>query len=568
MKNIFLFLILSCMVFGQALTVQNISFEIQKNIPLRVKGKNQKIVEYLYNTMDKQPLWIGRMNKEKSSSLIQALHNPMFNYKQKSFDQRSIRRLFYLIDNDEVEPERLVKLYARLDLILTNSFVRLVRFMVQGDVDWNLVQKKFKMLKKDHDISCTWEMKFKKMPTRYSMLSAIKHNTIHTYLTSLIPMTQRYISLIEILKNYQLMDTFPKLKYYTKVLKKGDVSSRIRGIKKRLQISGDYPQYASLSKKFDETLQNAIKSYQIRYLLKVTGEVDKKMTYYLNEPASKKIEQIIVNLDKTKLYSKSFENEYIEVNLPDFNLRYYIDGYMVKKMGLVVGRLDRPTPIFSNSIKYMVLNPTWTIPDNLIKRDLIPVLEEHPNYLSTHNIHAYRGNKEMNVTYEMLEHFQESKRRVPYRFVQLSGDSNALGKVKFMFPNRYAVYLHDTDNKSLLKLRYRLYSSGCMRVEKPFELLDTLLLHSKKPYPHEKIVEVLETNKPHTISLKKSIPVHIVYFTVYKENELAYFKKDVYLYDKIIKESTGSNKKERFELPLKRIELLPKKKTDSPFASF
>jgi murein L,D-transpeptidase YcbB/YkuD len=337
------------------------------------------------------------------------------------------------------------------------------------------------------------------------------------------------------------------------VLKVGDSDGRVKEIKKRLQISGDYPKNAPIDSKFDETMRKAVITYQKRYLLKVTGTVDKTMTYYLNQPVKTNIQAIITNLDKTKLYPKEFEEEHIEVNIPDFNLRYYKEHEMIMKKGIVVGRIDRPTPIFSNAIRYMVLNPTWTITDNLVKRDLIPVLRENPMYLEENNIHAFSGKKEVEVTQEMLDPYEKSDKRVPYRFVQFPGDNNALGRVKFMFPNKYDVYLHDTDNKSLLERRYKIYSSGCMRLEKPFDLVSLLLEHVRKSYSPSQIDKILESNQPTTIGLKQTVPIHMIYFTVYEEDGLAYFKNDIYLYDKIIEESVEGNKKSTFTIPEKRM---------------
>ncbi len=308
-----------------------------------------------------------------------------------------------------------------------------------------------------------------------------------------------------------------------------------------------------MDRTFGKTLEKAVITYQKRYLLKVDGKVDKTMTYYLNQPAKKNIQAIITNLDKTKLYPKRFESEHIEVNIPDFNLRYYRNGSKIMKMGIVVGRMDRPTPIFSDKVEYMVVNPTWTVTDNLIKRDLIPVLKEQPDYLREHNFRVFSGKKEVEVNYEMLEPYMNSNKRVPYRFVQYPGDNNALGRIKFMFPNKYAVYLHDTDNKTLLTRRYKLYSSGCMRVDKPFELMDILLVNSKKSYTRSDIDRIIETNKPTTIRLRRSVPVHMLYFTVYEEDGLAYFKHDVYMFDKIIEESVAGHKKATFTLPKNRM---------------
>ena len=547
-------------IHAQSLTMANISSHIQQGVKHRLTGENRAIVQNIYASVGYKALWIGTQNEKKASELIQALNNPLFNYKNKSFDQASISRLYYLLDSGEISSAKRASVYARLDLILTNSMVRLVRFIVQGDVDWALVQKKMFALRESDDIKAVWEMQPKAFPNQKLLRSAIVNGNIHNYLSSLLPLETRYKKLITLLKNYRVMNKFPQIPYSNTVLKQGDSASRIKEIKKRLQISGDYPKSAQINSKFDARLTRAVKTYQKRYLLKITGKIDKTVTYYLNQPVKNNIQAILTNLDKTKLYPKAFEQEHVEVNIPDFNLRYYVDGRMVEKMGLVVGRIDRPTPLFSNRITYMVLNPTWTIPDNLIKRDLIHVLRNNPMYLEENNIHVFRGKREIQIKQEMLDPYEESKKRVPYRFVQFPGETNALGRVKFMFPNKYAVYLHDTDNKSLLSRRYKVYSSGCMRVEKPFKLMDTLLTHAKKHYSEDKIAKILESNKPTTIRLKKSIPVHMLYFTVYEEDGLAYFKNDIYLYDKIIEESVEGNKKKTFKIPKKRMMSIKKHK--------
>jgi len=540
-------------LYAEALSIENISAHIQKGLQTRIKGQNKPTIQNIYAKTGDKPLWIGSQNRTKTSHLIQALNDPLFNYKNKSFDQKSIKHLFYQLDNEEISRSRQAAAYAKLDLVLTSSMVRLVRFIVQGDVDWNLVQEKLNTLEQSDDITARWEMTPKAFPDEDELISAIENDTIYEYLTSLIPMEKRYRKLVKLLKAYRVMDKFPKIKYYKKSLKLGDSSSRVKEIKKRLQISGDYPKKAPINSKFDETMRRAVITYQKRYLLKVNGMVDKTMTYYLNQPAKNNIQAIITNLDKTKLYPKEFEEEYVEVNIPDFNLRYYKDHEKIMKKGIVVGRIDRPTPLFSDAIGYMVLNPTWTITDNLVKRDLIPILRENPMYLEENNIHVFRGKKEIEVTQDMLDPYEKSEKKVPYRFVQFPGETNALGRVKFMFPNKYSVYLHDTDNKSLLSRRYKIYSSGCIRLEKPFELVDTLLEHTRKSYSQSKIDEILESNKATTIGLKKRIPVHILYFTVYEEDGLAYFKNDIYLYDKIIEESVVGNKKATFTVPKKRM---------------
>ncbi len=551
-KTLFLTLIFTFSLHAQ-ISMENIGANIQSSLPTLLKGKNREIVTNIYAQTNYVPLWTGTYNEKKAAQLIQALKDPLFNYKEKAFDQKAIAKLYYMLDNNEISERKKTLVYARLDLLLTNSMVRLVRFIVQGDVDWSLVQQKLKALKASDDITADWEMKLKPFPPQQDLVNAIANGTIRSYLTSLLPMEERYKKLVTLLKEYKRMDKFPKIEYTRTPLVVGDWSSKVPEIKRHLQISGDYPKNGDMSWTFNKALEHAVRTYQKRYLLEITGKVDKKVTYYLNQPVRKNIQAIITNLDKTKLYPKHFENEYIEVNIPDFNLRYYRNGQKVFKTGVVVGRRDRPTPIFSDQIEYFVLNPTWTVTDNLVKRDLIPVLEKEPDYLTEHNIHVFSGKKEVEVNYEMLAPYIENKKYVPYRFVQYPGDSNALGRVKFVFPNKYSVYLHDTDNKSLLARRYKLYSSGCMRVDKPFELLDFVIQNAKGVYSKEKIQEILATNKPKTVRLRNPLPVHIVYFTVYQEDGLAYFKNDIYSYDHIIEGSVPYNRKSTFTLPKQKM---------------
>jgi murein L,D-transpeptidase YcbB/YkuD len=534
-----------------AISIQDVNIHLQTSLQTKLKGKNAPIIKEIYKSFDNQPIWVG--DSAKMSSLIQALKNTRYNYKNKAFDQKAIKKLLYYLDNNTISDTKKAMVYARLDLLLTNSYIRLLRFIVQGDVDWDLVQQKLKALEESDDIKAVWEMRKKPFLSTKEIISSINRQNINGYLDSLLPMKKRYLSLVELLNEYRRMDKFPKIAYTNKVLKLGDRDSRISSIKRRLQITGDYPKGIKLNNTFDKALQKATITYQKRYLLKVTGSIDKTMTYYLNQPAKKNIQSIITNLDKTKLYPQKFENEYIEVNIPDFNLRYYKTNNLFAKMGVVVGRIDRPTPLFENSIKYMVLNPTWTIPDNLIKRDLIHVFRDNPNYLAEHNIHVFEGKKEIDITPDMVTEYEHSDKKVPFRFVQFPGDDNALGRIKFMFPNKYAVYLHDTDNKNLLNRRYKIYSSGCMRVDKPFELLNTLLPYAKKNYNRIEIDNIIATNKPHIIKLNRYIPIHIVYFTVYKEDGLAYFKNDIYMYDKIIQESIIGRSKPTFKMPKNRF---------------
>lgn len=546
MRILIIFIISTYFLSAIEITSSQVSNYINSYISANVDSRNKNSVNFIYSNNNYKPVWIA--SDSKISKIVQLLQNLKYNYKQKPFDIYLIKKYLYMLDNEDLSIESKIKLYAMLDIKLTNSFVSLVRFVKAGDVDWNLVKKKLKELKENNDIKAKWEISPRYMPSNSSIFSAISSGNLDGYLDSLIPMKKRYMGLISILKKYKYKDSV-KIRYGSN-LKEGMSDGRIYNIKTILKSTGDLAQNANMSNLFDAQLKQAILSYQNRYNLKLTGEINRVTTYYLNQPINKHIKAIIVNLDKTKLYPRSFESRHIEVNLADFKLRYYQNSMQQLKMNVVIGKISRPTPIFDDVMKYMVVNPTWTIPDSLIKKDLIYVLKRNPKYLEEHNIYVNGkfGAKKLNM--KKLFTYEHSKKRVPYSFVQYPGDENALGRVKFMFPNKYAVYLHDTDNKFLLERRYRIYSSGCMRVKEPFKLMKMIVGSS---YNQSKIDKIIATNKPTTIHLKNPVPIHIIYFTVYQENGKAYFKNDIYMYDKIVSESTEGNRKEYFTMPKTRL---------------
>jgi L,D-transpeptidase YcbB len=550
----FLFFIFATVLFSDQIAVDSVSNEIRYSLNKKINdSKYKNIVRSIYATNNYAPLWTNTSQRERLSQLLSALNNPTFNYKQKSFGQGSIKKLFYYLDNNQVPEKNKAAVYGRLDVALTNSFVSLIDFVVVGDVDWNLVQKKIARLKDDEDIKSNWELQGKSFPNIAPIIHAINENEIEEYLENQLPLKKRYLALIDTYKKYKAMDKFKEIPYAYDDLREGSSSARVILVKTLLRELGDYPKNVRVTKSFGPLLKKAVLQYQDRYNIEKTGTVEKVTNYYMNQDLQKHIQSIIVNLDKTKIYPSSFEDEYVEVNIPHYEMNYYKNGKKRFNTKLVVGRIDRPTPIFNDAIKYMVINPTWTIPDSLIKRDLIGVLREHPDYLKENNIRVFSGNKEVKITVDDIAEYEKSERNVPYRFVQYPGDNNALGRVKFMFPNRYAVYLHDTDNRSLFTRRYRVYSSGCMRLENPFTFASYLLEHAGKKYDKNKIKEIIATDKPTTINLKKSVPVHILYFTVNRKNGLDYFDYDIYMYDQIIWESTSQNYKKKFEAPKKRM---------------
>jgi murein L,D-transpeptidase YcbB/YkuD len=497
----------------------------------------QRFVQKLYKLNHNRPLWIGHASN--LNTLLEVLQNSYLNYKYKDMHQSQIEQYTHLLHNNmdlNINSDEL----SQLDILLTRAYLKMVKFIVQGDINWDMVQTKILAMKEEKDINANWEMVRKPLPSTQTIFNAIVNRDIKNFLYSLIPLKNQYEELIDSLNFYRNLNNLERIKY-GKDLKPGDEYPYIQDIKKRLILTGDLPNKYNTTDVFDDELKSALYSYKDRFKLEQNGIIDKVTVYYLNKPTHLLTEQIIVNLDKLKVFPNAFPDEYIRINLPDFKMNYFKNNQSILEMRAVVGRPERPTPLFSSNMTYLELNPNWNIPENLVRRDLIVALQENPNYLEEHNIHVFYGwnNKgEMkNFKPSMLfPYADESKGAIPYRFVQYPGDDNALGRVKFMFPNKYAVYLHDTDNKSLFQYRYRVYSSGCMRLAKPFELLE--LLKSRMKTSDVKLIpKYRSTLKNKVINLTEKLPVHTTYFTVFKRNGLTYFRKDIYEYDKFIKES-------------------------------
>jgi lipoprotein-anchoring transpeptidase ErfK/SrfK len=246
---------------------------------------------------------------------------------------------------------------------------------------------------------------------------------------------------------------------------------------------------------------------------------------------------IRLNIERTKLTPQSGWDTWIEVNVPEFMLRFYEGGSNTMQFPIVVGKPAWQTPIFSSVMKYIVLNPTWTMTSNIVREDLIRKVLRNPSYLKRHNMKVYNGygNDAVEVDPSTIDWKKyagkNNKTPIPFRVVQGSSSKNALGTVKFMFPNRFSVYMHDTQAKSLFKRKSRAFSHGCMRLSKPKELLKKVATG----YAATSLGTIEKHQQSHKISyvkLQKHIPVHILYQTAYVGSGGLQFFPDVYGFDK------------------------------------
>jgi len=250
----------------------------------------------------------------------------------------------------------------------------------------------------------------------------------------------------------------------------------------------------------------------------------------LNVSADERVHQIELNLERWRWLPQNLGKSYVLVNIANFELQVVETGLAVINMGVVVGRPHRRTPVFSDQITYLVLSPYWHIPPGIAVKDILPHIRKDPEYLTRQNIKVFRGwgGESKEVDPKSIDWSKVSARDFPYRFRQDPGPGNALGQVKFMFPNKFNVYLHDTPVRELFTKTVRGFSSGCIRIEKPIELAE-YLLRSDPKWTRETLLATIEKRAEQTIRLPQPVPVHLLYWTVWiDEEELIQFRSDIY----------------------------------------
>jgi len=224
------------------------------------------------------------------------------------------------------------------------------------------------------------------------------------------------------------------------------------------------------------------------------------------------------------------------VNIPEFMLHYIEAGKTKQNLAVITGDKKHPTPIFSENISYVVLNPYWKIPEGIVRREMIPAMIKDPNYLKRQGIETHRtwyeNSRIMDTSSLYLEEYLYGNKKFPYRLMQAPGPKNALGKIKFKFPNRFSVYLHDTPTRYLFNRTVRAFSHGCVRLSKPRKLLETIATFNPD-INMTKAKKILKGKRKTQLNLKEKLPIYIVYLTAgMNSNGRIEFRNDIYNYDK------------------------------------
>jgi murein L,D-transpeptidase YcbB/YkuD len=309
----------------------------------------------------------------------------------------------------------------------------------------------------------------------------------------------------------------------------GEDDPRVASLRARLARLGYVvPAGEIVGSAFDPGLTDAVEAFQHDYGLNADGVVGALTLAAINAPVESRLAAVTVNLERMRWLDRTPEPRYLLVNIPDFSVRLIEDGKTTWESKVVVGKTHvTETPEFSGVVKFMVVNPTWHIPDSIAIRDYLPKLQKDPMVLKRQNIRLLtRAGTEIDP--RLVDFNQYTPETFPFRIKQRPSDDNALGKVKFLFPNQNSVYMHDTPHRELFARDVRAFSNGCIRLQKPYELAE-IVLEGQVPDPKARFDELVATGKEKTITLERTIPVHIDYRTVWFDDAgTVHYRPDVY----------------------------------------
>jgi len=259
----------------------------------------------------------------------------------------------------------------------------------------------------------------------------------------------------------------------------------------------------------------------------ITATIDRAALSALNVPVEERIEQLTLNMERWRWLPESLGERHIIVNVPTYQLDVYENGHVVLPMRVVTGKKDNPTPIFMDKMESVVFSPYWNVPPDIARNETIPAVMSDPGYLARNEMELVKGKRVVSprsVSWAAVE-------AGDYTFRQRPGEKNALGHVKFLFPNQFDVYLHDTPADSLFARTERSFSHGCVRVEKPEELAE-YVLRAQPEWTRERIIAAMHSGSEKWVTLKEPLPVYILYMTAWVNPDGAVqFREDIYGHD-------------------------------------
>ncbi len=407
------------------------------------------------------------------------------------------------------------------DLILSDGLLKLVKDMATGHLDPAVVDPK-------------WSIPRKKFDAVAFVKQARLSDDFLAYLNTLIPDSHQYRQLLEAAvqyREYAQQDNWPLIPA-PPILHKGSFHPVIATIRERLKLEGYELTTASANPNYyDSSLQRAVRQFQRQHSLSPDGIIGAQTIAEMNVPASKRLQQLYINMERIRWLPDDLGQRYIMVNLANYRLKAIENDTVMLDMRVIVGKKKRPTPSFSSEITHIVANPRWYVPGKLAIKDLLPKQQQNPDYFDRFNFRVFsnENGRKKEVDPDSIDWKKVTAQNFSYSLVQDPGRHNALGKLKFVVPNRWRIYLHDTPSKNLFRQSQRNFSSGCIRVEDPLALADFSMRDNHRQQP---ITEIINSEESFTTALEQPLSVYAVYSTVWLNGNAVTFSPDSYGRDK------------------------------------
>jgi len=421
-----------------------------------------------------------------------------------------------------------------LDLLLTDAFARIAFTLHFGKLDpedldpvWNLSRE----FAENSDVIDLF-------------LMALEEGSLREFLVASAPDIPVYSRLVKALRKHRALAAaggWPMVPEGP-ILKPGERSPRVKDLRARLAVTDGPVETSGDPELFDEAVEEAVKRFQTRHYLDTDGKVGPKTVEALNVPIESRIDQIRASLERIRWIFRDVPDDFIIADIAGFRLHLFRDREPAWTTRIQVGKPYHATPVFKDEMTYLVLNPTWTIPPGILRKETLPAIRRDPDYLKKKNMSVIRSDG--SVVDPSTVDFNG---KFPYGIRQEPGPGNALGRVKFIFPNPYFVYFHDTPSKGLFGRSARAFSHGCIRTENPLDLA-ALLLEDKEGWDRARIDKVVDSAKMTTVTLDEPMTVFLLYWTAeVDEDGIISFREDIYNRDgKII---DGLNAPFDFEAP-------------------
>lgn len=400
---------------------------------------------------------------------------------------------------------------AAIDIVLTDSLARLALDLRFGKVDRN--------------------QRTDPLPRALVVEQLLAAGSLSSALSAVTPRNAQYLSLRGALQAYrglQKSGGWPAVAEGP-TIRAGATDPRLLQIARRLAVGGDLSPDHDDTAVYDDVLQRAVRRFQSRHTLEPDAAVGPATLRALNVPVDARIDQIRLNLERARWIGDTPDDDFILVNLPMFEAYLVQNGAVQWKTRVIVGQKKTETPLFQSRLKYVVLNPTWTVPHSIASNELLPNIQADPSYVGRNGYEVFDATG-VQVDPAQVEWSTVHANNFRYTLVQQSGPANQLGRIKFVFPNAHAVYMHDTPSRNLFARASRAISHGCVRVERPTELAALLL--EQQGWSRERLESQIAAGDTETIFLAEPLAVRLVYWTATVDDSgTVHFANDIYARD-------------------------------------